>query len=110
MERYDFIVIGGGGAGLNAAHSVRAANKKVAVIDPMPIGGLCALKGCNPKKVLVRATEVLHLVQSALEHGVRTGEVRFSASIPNQPAQQESCFTSLVNVCAASFRPSTMVR
>ena len=26
------------------------------------------------------------------------------------PAQHESCFTSLVNVCAASFRPSTIVR
>lgn len=26
------------------------------------------------------------------------------------PAQQESCFTSLEKVCAASFRPSTIVR
>ncbi len=26
------------------------------------------------------------------------------------PAQQDNCFTSLLKVCAASFRPSTMVR
>jgi hypothetical protein len=29
---------------------------------------------------------------------------------PPYPAQHDSCFTSLVNVCAASFRPSTIVR
>ena len=29
---------------------------------------------------------------------------------PNYPAQQESCFTSLVKVCAQSLMPSTMVR
>ncbi len=27
-----------------------------------------------------------------------------------QPAQQDSCFTSLMKVWAQSFRPSTMVR
>lgn len=26
------------------------------------------------------------------------------------PAQQDSCFTSLVKVCAASFSPSTIVK
>jgi len=26
------------------------------------------------------------------------------------PAQQDSCFTSLLKVCAASFSPSTIVR
>lgn len=29
---------------------------------------------------------------------------------PLHPAQQESCVTSFVNVCAASFNPSTIVR
>lgn len=28
----------------------------------------------------------------------------------NHPAQHDSCVTSLLKVCAASFRPSTMVR
>lgn len=75
MEHYDFIALGGGGAGLTAAHSIRAAGKKVAVIDPTLIGGLCALNGCNPKKVLVRAAEILSLVRASGEHGIRTGEV-----------------------------------
>jgi ribulose 1,5-bisphosphate synthetase/thiazole synthase len=55
MDQYDFIVLGGGNAGLTASKRVKAAGKKVALIDPTPIGGLCALRGCNPKKVLVRA-------------------------------------------------------
>jgi glutathione reductase (NADPH) len=75
MDRYDLIVLGGGSAGLSAGRKVKAAGKRVALIDPTPIGGLCALNGCNPKKILVRATEVLQLVREAGEHGIGTGEV-----------------------------------
>lgn len=70
MEHFDFVALGGGNAGLTAGHRVAAAGKKVALIDPTPIGGLCALHGCNPKKVLVRATEVWQEVKDAGEHGV----------------------------------------
>ena len=75
MEHYDFIVLGGGNAGLTASKAVAARGKKVVLIDPTPIGGLCSLRGCNPKKVLVRAVEVLQLVREGGEHGVETGEV-----------------------------------
>ena len=75
-EHYDFIALGGGNAGLGASTLVAASGKKVALIDPADIGGLCALRGCNPKKVLVRATEVLDAVRRAGEHGVATGEPR----------------------------------
>lgn len=75
MEHFDFIALGGGSAGLTASHTVAAAGKKAALIDPTPIGGLCSLKGCNPKKILVRASEVLHEVRNAAEHGIRTDNV-----------------------------------
>lgn len=58
-RHYDFVVLGGGNSGLNAAHVVANGGRRVAVIDPGPIGGLCNLGGCKPKKILVRATEVL---------------------------------------------------
>jgi len=74
VEHYDFIALGGGNAGLTAAKRIRAAGKKVALIDPTPIGGLCALRGCNPKKVLVRAVEVLNVVREASRHGIAIGE------------------------------------
>jgi len=80
MEHYDFIALGGGNAGLTASKRVKAAGKKVALIDPTPVGGLCSLNGCNPKKVLVRAVEVLHLVREAGEHGIRTGEAKIDWS------------------------------
>src|SRR6266851_1554352 len=75
MAEYDFVVIGGGNAGLSAAYRVARAGKKVALIDKGPVGGLCSLAGCNPKKVFVRATEVLDEVRRAGEHGIRTGPV-----------------------------------
>jgi glutathione reductase (NADPH) len=75
MAEYDFVVIGGGNTGLSAAHRVARAGKKVALVDKGPVGGLCSLAGCNPKKVLVRATEVLDEVRRAGEHGIRTGPV-----------------------------------
>jgi glutathione reductase (NADPH) len=70
MERYDFIAIGGGNTGLAAAYRIAAAGRKVALVDKGPVGGLCSLAGCNPKKVLVRATEVLDEVRRAGEHGI----------------------------------------
>jgi glutathione reductase (NADPH) len=70
MERYDFVAIGGGNTGLAASYRIAAAGKKVALVDKGPVGGLCGLAGCNPKKVLVRATEVLDEVRRAGEHGI----------------------------------------
>jgi glutathione reductase (NADPH) len=75
MASYDFIVIGGGNTGLSAAYRVARAGRKVALVDKGMVGGLCSLAGCNPKKVFVRATEVLEEVRRAGEHGIRTGDV-----------------------------------
>ncbi|MEX1243179.1 MAG: NAD(P)/FAD-dependent oxidoreductase [Thermoanaerobaculia bacterium] len=75
MANYDFVVIGGGNTGLSAAYRVARAGKKVALVDKGPVGGLCSLAGCNPKKVFVRATEVLDEIRRAGEHGIRTGPV-----------------------------------
>ncbi len=70
MEKYDFVAIGGGNTGLAAAYRIAAAGRKVALVDKGPVGGLCSLAGCNPKKVLVRATEVLDEARRAGEHGI----------------------------------------
>ncbi len=69
-SRYDFIAIGGGNTGLAASYRIAAAGKKVALVDRGPVGGLCSLAGCNPKKVFVRATEVLDEVRHAGQHGI----------------------------------------
>lgn len=57
--RFDAVVIGSGSAGTSAAMALRERGKSVAVIDVRPFGGTCALRGCDPKKVLVSAARAL---------------------------------------------------
>ncbi len=52
-ETYDLIVIGSGTAATTVASRVSAAGRRVAMIDRRPFGGTCALRGCDPKKLLV---------------------------------------------------------
>ncbi|MCA0983405.1 NAD(P)/FAD-dependent oxidoreductase [Halobacillus yeomjeoni] len=59
MKRYDLIVIGSGSAGSVAAAKCEKAGWSVAMIDHRPFGGTCALRGCDPKKVLVGAAELI---------------------------------------------------
>jgi glutathione reductase (NADPH) len=57
-EPLDLIVIGAGSAGSGTAYRCRRAGWRVAVVDDLPYGGTCALRGCDPKKVLVGAAEL----------------------------------------------------
>jgi len=60
MERkFDLVVIGTGAAGSAAAYKCRKAGWDVAIIDSRSYGGTCALRGCDPKKVLVGAAELI---------------------------------------------------
>ena len=56
---YDLIVIGAGMAGVSAANKCAAAGWRVAIVDALPYGGTCALRGCDPKKILRRGAEVI---------------------------------------------------
>lgn len=56
---YDLIVIGTGTAATVTATGCRKAGWSVAIIDQLPFGGTCVLRGCDPKKMLIAATEVI---------------------------------------------------
>lgn len=58
-KAFDLIVIGSGTAAATAANRCANAGWRVAVIDHLPYGGTCALRGCDPKKVLVGVAEAL---------------------------------------------------
>lgn len=62
--QYDIFVIGTGTAGYLLAHKCRKAGKKIAVADSRPMGGTCAMRGCQPKKYLVTAAEIAHITHS----------------------------------------------
>lgn len=69
-ESFDLVVIGTGSAGTSAATRCREAGWKVAIIDSRAFGGTCALRGCDPKKVLVGAAEVIDRERRMLNKGI----------------------------------------
>ncbi len=72
---FDLIVIGTGTAATVAANRCRNAGWRVAVIDHLPYGGTCALRGCDPKKVLVGAAEALDHARRMRGKGLGGGEI-----------------------------------
>ena len=72
MKKYDVFVIGSGMAGMNIANRCASKGLKVGVTDELPYGGTCALRGCDPKRILLGATEALHLSQNLSEKKITT--------------------------------------
>src|ERR1700674_4613801 len=70
MESYDLIVVGTGEGGTGVATRCAKAGWRVAVIDDEPYGGTCALRGCDPKRVLVGASELVDWHRRMVGHGV----------------------------------------
>ena len=60
-DDYDLVVVGAGMAGISAANKCASGGWRVAIVDALPYGGTCALRGCDPKKMLIGGT-------SAVEH------------------------------------------
>lgn len=74
---FDFVAIGGGSAGFNAARVATGLGLKTAIIDgAAELGGLCILRGCMPSKTLLYMADVLHLAQKARTFGLRIPRAR----------------------------------
>ena len=72
MKSYEFLVVGGGSAGFNAARVAASLGLRTAVVDgARDLGGLCILRGCMPSKTLVYTAEVLHLAQKGKTFGLK---------------------------------------
>jgi glutathione reductase (NADPH) len=76
-KTYDLVVIGSGTAAQVASFRVRAAGWSVAVIDHLPFGGTCALRGCDPKKMLISGAEAIDMARRMRGRGV-AGDVAIS--------------------------------
>ncbi|MEO6961954.1 MAG: NAD(P)/FAD-dependent oxidoreductase [Puia sp.] len=69
MEIFDVIVIGTG-SGYGVARRCAVAGKKTAIVDNQPFAGTCALRGCDPKKVLVGIAHILSLNKQLQGKGI----------------------------------------
>src|SRR5919199_328520 len=67
---YDLVVIGTGVAVSTVAWECHSAGWKIAIIDSRPFGGTCNLRGCDPKKVLVGAAEVIDWNHRMCDKGI----------------------------------------
>src|SRR6266481_5116972 len=97
-KKYDLVVIGSGTAAAVAAKRVRSAGRSVAIVDFRPFGGTCALRGCDPKKMLIAGARVVDDARRMHATGI-TGDTRvdwadlmafkrsFTAPIPEKNEQ-----------------------
>jgi glutathione reductase (NADPH) len=100
-RHYDLIAIGTGTAASMAASRCRSAGWSVAVVDHLPFGGTCQLRGCDPKKILVGAADAIDHSRRMRGKGVGAGEpaiawnqlIKFKRSFTEPvPAMKETDF------------------
>jgi glutathione reductase (NADPH) len=99
-ESLDLVVIGTGTGGSAPASRCREAGWRVAVVDDQPYGGTCALRGCDPKKVLVGAADLVDWHRRMAGRGVAADAcidwpalMRFKRTFTDRvPASREAAF------------------
>lgn len=74
-KSFDFIVLGVGMAAVNAANKCAASGWSVAVVDELPYGGTCALRGCDPKKMLRRGAEIIDAARLMNGKGIEPNDL-----------------------------------
>ena len=103
-ESFDLIVLGTGAAATSAAYPCREAGWRVAIVDQRPFGGTCALRGCDPKKVLVGAADLLDWNRRMAGKGVNApgaaidwpALMRFKRTFTEPvPAEREKTFAEM---------------
>ena len=73
QSEYDFLIIGGGSAGLTAADFAVRLGLKVALVEKSRPGGDCTWTGCVPSKTLLRIARTAHEVRTAPQSGISAG-------------------------------------
>lgn len=80
-DRYHLVVIGGGPAGLTAAHTAAALGAKVALVERSLLGGDCLNVGCVPSKAMIRSSRVYAEMRDAARYGAQ-GPVGIQVDFP----------------------------
>jgi glutathione reductase (NADPH) len=77
-RKFDVIAIGTGSAASTVASRCREAGWQVAVVDSRRFGGTCALRGCDPKKVLVGAAEAVDWIRRMKGKGIQAEQLQIN--------------------------------
>src|ERR1700757_514394 len=70
QTHYDLTIIGGGSAGLTAAHLAQSLGANVLLIDKERLGGDCLHYGCVPSKSLIHVARVAQRAKDAAKLGL----------------------------------------
>lgn len=70
VKEFDLLVVGTGASGSTVAEACAKKAWRVAIVDERPYGGTCALRGCDAKKILVRAAELIDWSQRMKSDGI----------------------------------------
>ncbi|MDP1808269.1 MAG: mercury(II) reductase [Actinomycetota bacterium] len=87
MEKFDFIIIGGGSAAVSAALKAGEFGARIALVEAGDVGGTCANISCVPTKNLLRDGEVVHM---AKQKNLRSIKGAQSVSLNFAQAVQEA--------------------
>lgn len=69
MSEYDYIVVGGGSAGLASARRAAKHGARVALIEEGRLGGTCVNVGCVPKKIMWNAATHAEKLPDLADYG-----------------------------------------
>ncbi len=74
-DRYHFVVLGAGTAGLVTAAGAAGLGAKVALVERHLMGGDCLNVGCVPSKAIIRSSRVVAEVHATQRFGIRASAV-----------------------------------
>ena len=77
---FDVLIIGSGPGGYVTAIRAAQLGFKTAIVERDYLGGICLNWGCIPTKALLRSAEVFHMMQHALDFGLKADIVGFDAA------------------------------
>ncbi|WP_323791291.1 dihydrolipoyl dehydrogenase family protein [Nocardioides sp.] len=72
---WDFLIVGGGTAGLVAAHTAAGFGASTLLVERARTGGDCLWTGCVPSKALLAAAHVVGEARAASALGVHVGDI-----------------------------------
>jgi glutathione reductase (NADPH) len=71
-QEYEVIIIGSGPAGQAVLSECHSSGLRLAMVEARELGGTCPLRGCDPKKVLVGAAEIIRRAQGLAGRGIQS--------------------------------------